>query len=118
MDDFVYNESLHDVYWNKTVKWSNICKSCSLDLLKKHSEDVDWYSALENPNMTEEFIHNNRDIINFDPWIFISCSMEFLEKFEDKIDFVFVSENVNLNQEFIKKHKDKLDLYSLNQRFL
>lgn len=102
--------------WNLGFDWSIVCETCSLKELKHLEKDLDWNSALKNPNMTLELINRNKDKIKDSFYDFKNCSLQIILAFEDKItDFYYVSDNSNLSIDFLRRNRVKLNWYKISQ---
>lgn len=110
-------------------EWNCICETCSLEFLEEHEKDLDWCSAIKNPNITSELIKKNRDKIHNNFYDFETCSLLILEEFEDTFDeyedyhhnpictrdFYWISQNSNLSINFIRRHEDEFDWYEISK---
>lgn len=110
--DSSFNEnSLEFIFNNKdSLDWSLISKSCSLNILEKFQECIDWKNASVNKNISLDLIityQNEVSWYSLSTWI----PMNFIESVFnlDKLDFEGLCDNPNLNIQFIDTFKEKLD---------
>lgn len=79
--------------------------------LRKNIDAVNWFDISWHKNLSEEFIREFQDKVN---WYLISAghdplSDDFIREFQDKIDWFEISYNFRgLSEEIIREFQDKL----------
>ena len=70
----------------------------------------DWKSVSKHEGLTEDFIREFADKVN---WYFISfcqyLSEDFIREFKDKVDWYWISRYQRLSEDFIREFADKVD---------
>ena len=100
--------------YKKRFEWVEIIKKYTNgDLL------TNWHLLTKNVELSEEFIHEFKDDIN---WVYIciyqTISERFIEEHKSYIHWIYISKHQRLTQHFIHKYRDVLnwDLICTYQR--
>ena len=80
------------------------------EILGSNFEDWNTLSASSRENLTEDFIREFADKVN---WYYISLyqhlSEDFIREFANRVNWNAVSANQRLSEDFIREFKDKVD---------
>jgi hypothetical protein len=92
--------------WRSIITYHNL----SEDFIEQNSDYIDWSYLTSKQKLSENFIIKHSDKLNWNQMAYYQdLSESFIEQCADKLNWSSISSHQKLSNDFILKHKDKLN---------